>query len=300
MLVLLPPSETKRTGGSGALDPSALRAAAVLAYARSRVREALEELSRDADAAAKALKLGVKNRDELDRNLRLGTSGTMPAIERYTGVLYDALDVASLDEAARAWIDARVAVQSALFGLVSASDRIPAYRLSAGSRLPGLGMPLKRVWREAHAGLDRSRWGWVLDLRSQDYAQLAPLPAGAGATLDVVHRGEDGEVRALNHFNKAAKGDLVRRLAVSKAAIEGPADLLDWAAAQGLELFAGEDPGRLTLVTELGAPAAPAPAAHAPGAHALAAARSGAAESGSEKSGSAVHPRAEGAVARAR
>jgi cytoplasmic iron level regulating protein YaaA (DUF328/UPF0246 family) len=154
----------------------------------------------------------------------------------------------------RRWNGSRVSIQSALFGLIAASDRIPAYRLSASSRLPALGAPLKRIWGGAHAGLDWSALGWVLDLRSKDYAELAPLPAGRGAALDVVQRGPGGEVRALNHFNKAAKGDLVRRLATSRAPICSAAGLFAWAEREGLELLPGSAPDRITLVTDLGAP----------------------------------------------
>lgn len=257
MMILLPPSETKRTGGDGSLRLAELRGHELLREARDRVRAALEELSRgDEDTAAKALKLGVKNRGELQHNLRLDESGVLPAIERYTGVLYDALDVPTLNAAERAWLAEHVLVQSALLGLVGAGDRIPAYRLSAGSRLPGLGSPLKRVWSEAHAGTDWAEAGLVLDLRSKDYAALAPLPAGIGYALHVVQRGDDGAVRALNHFNKAAKGDLVRRLARSGARLDTPQQLLDWARATGLELSIDEPTRVVTLVTELGAPSA--------------------------------------------
>ncbi len=256
MLVLLPPSETKRAGGSGAFRPTSLRHAAELGPGRERVRAALEALSADEEAAAKALKLGVKNRDELLHNRKLDRSGVLPAIERYTGVLYDALDVATLDADARSWIDEHVLVQSALFGLLAAGDPIPAYRLSAGSRLPELGVPLKRLWREAHERIDWDAAGLVLDLRSQDYGSLAPLPDGVGCFLHVAQRGADGEVRALNHFNKAAKGDLVRRLARSGAVIGDASELIDWATGEGLELSRSAESGQLTLVTEFGAPAA--------------------------------------------
>lgn len=253
MRILLPPSETKRTGGTGRLDPAALHEAARLGETRARVRAALEAVSADPGAAAKALKLGAKNGDERLRNLELATSGTLPALERYTGVLYDALDAPGLAAEARAWVDAHVLVQSALFGLVRAGDRIPAYRLSGGSRLPELGAPLKRVWAAAHADLD---WGSgpVLDLRSQDYRALAPLPADAGRALHVAQRGPDGAVRALNHFNKAAKGDLVRRLATTGREVRTLDDLALWAAEEGLELALPDGPGPVTLVTALGAP----------------------------------------------
>ncbi|MEV8337804.1 peroxide stress protein YaaA [Leucobacter sp. NPDC077196] len=257
MLVILPPSETKRSGGAGAFDPGRLRFADELTTFRSRVRDALETLSRDEEAAAKALKLGVKNRGELAHNRQLGESGVMPAIERYTGVLYDALDVATLDASSRSWLDRHVAVQSALFGIIGAGDEIPAYRLSASSRLPDLAMPLKRLWSTAHAEIPwADAQSFVLDLRSKDYGALAPLPAGLGWSVQVAQRGPEGEMRALNHFNKAAKGDLVRRLAQSQAAIDDVDAFLAWGAEAGLELGVRADERTLMLVTDLGAPGA--------------------------------------------
>lgn len=256
MLILLPPSETKRTGGALLPHNQTLRHHRPLHDARKRVRSALEHLSRDDDAAAKSLKLGVKARDEIAHNRALGTSGLLPAGERYSGVLYDALDVPSLAPPARAWLDEHVAVQSALFGLISVADAIPAYRLSASSRLPTLEGSLKAVWRDAHAAIDWRAFGWVLDLRSKDYAELAPLPADAGASLHVAQRNASGEVRALNHFNKAAKGDLVRRLADSQADIANEEDLIAWARDHELTLDRAGGDQPLTLVTQLGVPSA--------------------------------------------
>jgi len=256
MHILLPPSETKRSGGVGVLVPARLAGDAVLGDARVLIRSALEALSADEAAAASALKLGVKSRGEIAHNLVLGSSGAMPAVERYTGVLYDALGAGSLDPAARAWIDAHVSIQSALFGLLSAGDLIPAYRLSAGSRLTAGGTPMKRLWREAHAAFDWTALGWVLDLRSKDYAELAPRPRGIGASLEVMQLTAGGETRALNHFNKAAKGDLVRRLAESEAVIDDMAALVEWGEAHGIQLQPGPDPESVTLITEVGVPGA--------------------------------------------
>lgn len=239
MHVLLPPSETKRSGGGGVFAPEALAHDRALRRTRAQVRRALLELCRDEEAAAKALKLGAKNRGEIAHNRALrrpATAPAMPAIERYTGVLYDALDPLHLDAGARGWITAHVSVQSALFGLLSAGDAIPAYRLSASTRLPGLGAPLANIWRDAHARIDRRGLGWILDMRSKDYAALAPLPEGAGVLLQVAQREADGTARALNHFNKAAKGLLLRRLALSGAALDDADDFAAWAAGEGLEV----------------------------------------------------------------
>ena len=252
MQVFLPPSETKRAGGSGRWRSSALSHASALAPARELVKRALRELISDEAAAIRALKLGAKSRAELVHNRELESSGTLPSIERYTGVLYDALGVRDLDAEARHWISTHVSVQSSLFGLISADDPIPAYRLSANSRLQvDSGASLQTVWRDAHESIDWRGLGWILDLRSKDYIALAPLPQGSGATLQVVQRSESGAVRALNHFNKAAKGDLVRRLARTQAEPESATQFVDWATANGLDVRLGGSSTELILVTDL-------------------------------------------------
>ncbi|SEM05713.1 hypothetical protein SAMN04515665_12818 [Blastococcus sp. DSM 46786] len=214
MLVLLPPSETKAPGGEGPpLDLGALTAPE-LTPVRSGLAEALIALAGDVPASRAALGLSPKQDDEIARNAALFTAGTLPALERYTGVLYDALAVRSLTRAQRARADRRLAVGSALFGLVAGGDRIPAYRLSAGSALPGL-PTLRALWKPALgpvlAGVDEL----VVDLRSGSYAALAPVPGAV--TVTVLSERPDGTRAVVSHFNKAHKGRLARLLATTTA-----------------------------------------------------------------------------------
>ena len=121
--LLLPPSETKRDGGAGgsSLELARLAHAEALMESRSAVLEALAALvAGDDQSAARALKVGAKLASaELARDRAVRSSPTMAAIERYTGVLYDALDAGTLSPAARSRADAHVIVHSALFGLVA-------------------------------------------------------------------------------------------------------------------------------------------------------------------------------------
>ncbi|RXZ51406.1 YaaA family protein [Agromyces binzhouensis] len=240
MLLLLPPSETKRDGG----DPIALSLDALsfpsLRDARQRVLTATSELAADADAMMRALKLGPRQAAEVDRNRQLWTSPTMPALDRYTGVLYDALDAASLDPAARAYAAEHVAVHSALFGIVGAADRIPAYRLSHDSRLPDL--RLKAQWREPIRGVLAGHPGLIVDLRSEGYVDLGPAPVRADSVfLRVVSVDSGGRRRALNHFNKRAKGSFTRALLEARPALETRDDLMEWCADAGFRLELGAE-----------------------------------------------------------
>ena len=214
MLVLLPPSETKAPGGDGPpLDLSAL-SAPELTPVRTELVEHLVKLADDAPAARAALGLSAKQDDEIARNAALWTSPTRPALHRYTGVLYDALDVTSLTRAQRARAGRRLAVGSALFGLVRAEDPIPAYRLSAGSALPGL-PTLRALWKPALTPVLTAVDELVVDLRSGSYAALAPVPGAV--TLEVLSERPDGTRAVVSHFNKAHKGRVARLLATTTA-----------------------------------------------------------------------------------
>ncbi|GAA3005239.1 YaaA family protein [Microbacterium aurantiacum] len=242
MLILLPPSETKRSGGRGAsMRPSDWAHPGLLPQ-RAAVAEALIALSADAERAAAVLGLGPRQLDDIPRNAELASAPTMSAVDRYTGVLFDALDAASLPAAARRWLGAHVQIHSAPFGPVGALDPIPAYRLGASAALPGLA-PLKRVWADAvSTAIAESAPRFLLDLRSQAYVGLGPIPAEVpSAYVRVVSAGPDGVVRALNHFNKRTKGELVRDLAQSRPRVRSRGDFLAWAEEAGWD--AREDVG---------------------------------------------------------
>lgn len=233
MLILLPPSETKRAGGTGRSLSLELLRFPGLTEARRTLADDVVALSTNPDAAIAALKLGPKQHGEVETNRRLWTSPTLPALDRYTGVLFDALDAATLSADARSFAGRHVAIHAALLGPVGALDPIPAYRLSHDSRVPG--RPLKRHWRALVAASLAVEPGLVLDLRSEAYAGLGPAPAGSHF-LRVLTEGSGGARRALNHFNKKAKGEFARAL-VSAGVDFGSADeLLAWAPAAGLRL----------------------------------------------------------------
>lgn len=212
VIVLLPPSETKRAGGDGpALRLDRLHAQELGAL-REELVDDLVSLAADPQACRAALGLSATQDAEIDRNAVLRTSPTFPAIHRYTGVLYDALDVDSLTGAAAARARNRLAIGSALFGLLRADDRIPAYRLSAGSKLPGR-PALPARWRPVLEPVlaDLAGRELVVDLRSGAYAGLGRLPAAVH--VDVVGEHADGRRTVVSHFNKAHKGRLARALA---------------------------------------------------------------------------------------
>lgn len=250
MLILLPPSEGKRAGG----EPEARLALSELRFdrltpQRADTLRAVSALAADVTESLRALRLRPERAAEAAKNLVVQSSPVMPAALRLTGVLYDALDTASLPDLARDFLGRCVVIHTALLGPVGAMDRIPDYRLSADSRIPGL--VLKRVWSAPVADELARVPGLIIDARSKAYAALGPAPRRADSVaLHVVSEGPGGVRRALNHFNKTAKGEFVRALALGGEPEFDLDGLLAWGRREGfrLELDEGQGQRRLLLV----------------------------------------------------
>lgn len=206
MLILLPPSESKSGRRRGRpVDPQTW-SFPELSEHRSLVAKALAEVSGSPDAPGL---LGVSPNllDEIARNLDLATAPATPAREVYTGVLYDALDLASLDPAAKRRAARWVVVVSALYGAIRLGDAVAPYRLAMGVDLPGVG-PLAKAWRPhldtvLPAATGR---GCIVDCRSAAYVSAwAPGP-------DLADRWAAVTVPGASHMAKHTRGLVARHL----------------------------------------------------------------------------------------
>ncbi len=209
MLLLLPPSETKQIGGSNLTIEQVHLSYGQLNDARDLVLEALLKVCKSKAEATRVLKLSPKQLGDRELNLAIKQAPTMPAFERYGGTLYKAIGAESFTKHEVEIMRGNVLIQSALFGLISATDRIPWYRLSANTSLPKVN--LKKIWQEhSPAAFNRLVDMPIIDLRSKAYVDLAPIPDHLDSYwVEVVAEDSKGQRRALNHFNKTAKGELV-------------------------------------------------------------------------------------------
>ncbi|UBI10106.1 peroxide stress protein YaaA [Corynebacterium coyleae] len=210
MLIVLPPSETKAPGGT---DAAMALSFPSLDPIRNSLLDELTHTLVDTPASKQA---------EAEENLTLRSAPVMPAIERYTGVLYDSLDASTLSADALS----RLAVGSALFGVVRAGDLIPRYRLSAGMKLGGKTL---RAWWGSAVTDALADCGFVVDMRSGAYQNLGPVP---GALTIRVEQADTGKV--VSHFNKKYKGELARALAPHDAA--SASEVVDLSVAAGFDV----------------------------------------------------------------
>lgn len=235
MLIVLPPSETKAPGGThGPLDLSELSFPS-LNPIRQEILSDLMQLS--VDESLEVLGISEKLRAEAEANQVLDTAPTMPAIHRYTGVLFDALNATSLPASSLS----RLAVGSALFGVVGAQDFIPHYRLSGGTKLPasdGSVPTMRKRWGKAITEA-LSEIDFVLDLRSGTYQNLGKVPGAETVRVET----QDGKV--VSHFNKKYKGQLARILSAHE--LSSAEEAIEIAQDAGFNLRSGKE---LTLVVE--------------------------------------------------
>lgn len=199
-LILIPPSEGKAPGGDGRAWAPGAMADPVLDGARRTVLRA----ATSAGAVARR-------------------APTRPAMERYTGVLYQELAWATLPAVARRRGDDQVRIVSGLWGLVAPADPIPAYRLKMSARLDGLGR-LSGWWRPRLLPVlaARTEGAVVWDLLPQEHEAAMDWPSCRPARRVTVRFVDDRD-RTVSHWNKLLKGSLVRWLLTARPA--GPEDL---------------------------------------------------------------------------
>lgn len=218
VLILLPPSETKTRPSEAGAAPLDLDGFAMPELTEPR-RTMLRAAQRTAVSPDGAAKLGVpaSSPELVPRMAQLEDEPTAAPLSVYSGVLYDQLDGEHSPDAER-----RVLVQSALFGLVDAgTDRIPAYRLSAGSTLSRLGkagswwLPrLKPVAARLRIELAESSSPVVVDSRSGSYRSMMAMRSGDGVrVLEVSPVQERAGVRTvISHEAKRYRGLVTRAL----------------------------------------------------------------------------------------
>lgn len=243
MLIVLPPSETKAPGGQGpALDLESLSFPS-LNPLRAKILKDLLNLPNSKVAAVH--KLSKAKEGEALANKEVLSSPTMPAVLRFTGVLFDALDAATVP-----WD--RLAIGDALFGLVRAGDQIPYYRLSGSTKLPVFrsskpAPTMKARWGSAISEALDAVEGLVVDLRSGTYQQLGPCERAVTVRVESLH--PDGSRTVISHFNKHYKGILARELALIGRDLTTIEEVKEIAA--GIEGFQVDDSSSPTEVTIL-------------------------------------------------
>ena len=222
-LILLPPSEGKASGGDGSPMDLETLSFPELNPTRTRMLKALVQLGSRPRVSRKLLGVkGVALEKAMESNSSVLTSPTLPAIERYTGVMYDSIGYRSLSADARIVFDQSTVIMSGLFGMVQPHDLIPDYKLKMGAAL------LKRktcasLWKPMNSrSLKRVADGGVTwDLLPLEHSAAwdpTEVPCQARFSFKFLEKNAGGQLKTVTHLSKALKGALVGHIVANPAA----------------------------------------------------------------------------------
>jgi uncharacterized protein len=192
VLILIPPSEGKSPQGHskplGDLNPN-------VRPVYDRLISHKESLSRLYGVKDKALE------EAKAANASILTAPTMPAIERYTGVVYDGIDYVTMSEKGKEFFNTHVRIVSALFGLLKPGDLIPDYKLKIEK------LDTAKHWQPII--YKELKGTFVIDLLPQAHEKAVAYSQGFKVDF-IVRRG--GKAVAAGHEGKLIKGKFVRWL----------------------------------------------------------------------------------------
>ncbi|MGM0519762.1 MAG: YaaA family protein [Campylobacterota bacterium] len=207
MKILLAPAESKRQGGDKkpyckenfAFDElSDIRDKAFNAYEQFIQSQSIEELSKW---------FGLKKDSEVVKYKQsLKDKPTMKAIQRYTGVAFDAISYDDLKKQEQNYIDENVVIFSNLFGPLKADDNIPDYKYKQGAKLPNLN--IEKFYKDSTTNyLDEYVEGEIIDLRAGYYEKFYKSSKADILTFKFIKNG-----KVVSHWAKHYRGEVLKQM----------------------------------------------------------------------------------------
>ena len=139
------------------------------------------------------------------QNQDIFNSHCAPAIERYTGVVYEHIEWTTLSEKAKKYMDKYVIIFSGLFGMLTPMTPIPDYKLKMNV------LSLQHHWNPilSEALQDEKP---IIDLLPQVHRKAYNPNKKNVTPVDflIINKGKK---TAAGHFGKAVKGEFIRHMA---------------------------------------------------------------------------------------
>tara|TARA_Y100001970_G_C14161619_1_gene818872 strand:+ start:888 stop:1586 length:699 start_codon:yes stop_codon:yes gene_type:complete len=139
------------------------------------------------------------------QNQDIFNSPCAPAIERYTGVVYEHIDWSSLSEKAKQYMEKHVLIFSGLFGLLTPQTLIPDYKLKMNV------LSLQHHWNPILTENLNSEKP-VIDLLPQVHRKAYKPNKDNVINVDFIIINK-GKKTAAGHFGKAVKGEFIKYMA---------------------------------------------------------------------------------------
>lgn len=225
-LILLPPSEGKEKGGE---DSKTYRFICNLRkynrfitlrderdYIYNKLREAINTLEKE--ELVKIFDISEKKLQEvIETTLDMLNLEALPAIERFSGTMFKAIDYFSLEQRAKENFNNSVYFVDGMFGLLSAQDYIPEYKLKISAKF--LDIDLTQFWkrrlRSEFSTLTKDKF--VIDLLPQTHEKVLSLPESANHIKITFYKKEGEQLKNEGHNSKKLKGELIRYVVREKS-----------------------------------------------------------------------------------
>ena len=222
MKILLAPAETKKEGGNKPPYCQDNFYFKNLFENQNNIVNTYNDFIKKSSIEELSLWFGLKNLKECEKYSKsILEKPTMKAIQRYTGVAFDALDYATLSKQEQSYCDDNVLLFSNLFGVLKSNDFIPDYKYKQGLNLEDIDV-IKLYKQNINKELDEYLGEEVIDLRAGFYDKFYK-PSASVITYKFLKEG-----KVVSHWAKHYRGMIVRELAQN--------NITDFAQLMNLEI----------------------------------------------------------------
>jgi cytoplasmic iron level regulating protein YaaA (DUF328/UPF0246 family) len=205
MKILFSPSETKIKGGD--FKSSKYLFNNILKDKQRFILDMYKSYLLSASDNELSKLFGLKRPHDIDffKTIDIYNSQKLKAIQRYTGIAYDYLDYASLEDDAKTFIDKNMIIFSNLYGPIDAGYLISNYKLKQGEKLNSF--EIEKYYKEHfQSELDfMLKDEFVIDLRAEFYHKF--YTPKKSITMKFIKNG-----KVVSHWAKAYRGKISREL----------------------------------------------------------------------------------------
>ena len=208
ILFLLPPSEGKTSGWSIGKEE--------LTYKFNKPKEiAINATEKDLKCTGNRFEEGLSLNKQLCSTLPLEKGvhegrgiQVMEAINRYTGVMFNAIDHAGMSDEAKKYFDDNFSVLSGMYGRVQAQDMIGNYKLPIETK------GLVQYWKEdITKNLNESGVDYIVNLLPLSYMKMIDFKTLVPKLVNINFQVEkDGKIVKMAHWVKKIKGQWVKNI----------------------------------------------------------------------------------------
>jgi len=218
-IILLPPSESKKTGGDETKPLRLIKNFKKDNYFETlwiereeiygKLRETIsksthEELEKILDLKGKNLQNAIEiNSDLLNKE-------TMPAIERYDGVMFKAIEYNKLNEKQKENFNNSTIFIDGMFGLLRPQDKIPEYKLKINSKFSDI--DITKYWKQNLIGLFHSLFKEkiIIDILPETHRKVVTIPSDSKYYQIKFMIEKNGKNVNVGHDSKKLKGELIQ------------------------------------------------------------------------------------------